>query len=165
MTIENTDLERRVLAHERILQALIAHAAKAEPEVLANLRALFSDPTRLARPEHDFTDTASYAEQFIREVIRLSEAESTFRPVQPDDPNRASSDTAHAHRSSDAVETPTQFRITRRAGVWMVTKDRGHYGDYLTEEGAVAAAVAAVRELVSMGGKAEIHQVANLGKR
>ena len=31
MDIENTDLERRVLAHEQILQVLIAHMAAAEP--------------------------------------------------------------------------------------------------------------------------------------
>jgi len=32
MSIENTDLERRVLAHEQILQVLIAHLAEAEPK-------------------------------------------------------------------------------------------------------------------------------------
>jgi hypothetical protein len=31
MDVENTDLERRVLAHEQILQVLIAHLAEAEP--------------------------------------------------------------------------------------------------------------------------------------
>jgi hypothetical protein len=34
MDVENTDLERRVLAHEQILQVLIAHMAEAEPKVL-----------------------------------------------------------------------------------------------------------------------------------
>jgi hypothetical protein len=31
MDIENTDLERRVLAHEQILKVLIAHMAETEP--------------------------------------------------------------------------------------------------------------------------------------
>ena len=34
MDVENTDLERRVLAHEQILQVLIAHMAEAEPKFL-----------------------------------------------------------------------------------------------------------------------------------
>jgi hypothetical protein len=36
MDVENTDLERRVLAHEQILQilqVLIAHLAEAEPKI------------------------------------------------------------------------------------------------------------------------------------
>jgi hypothetical protein len=39
--VENTDLERRGLAHEQILQALIAHMAEAEPKfrpARANIR-------------------------------------------------------------------------------------------------------------------------------
>ena len=31
MDVENTDLERRVLAHEQILKVLIAHMAETEP--------------------------------------------------------------------------------------------------------------------------------------
>jgi hypothetical protein len=37
MDVENTDLERRVLAHEQILQALIAHMAETEPKFLDRL--------------------------------------------------------------------------------------------------------------------------------
>jgi hypothetical protein len=43
---ENTDLERRVLAHERILQALIAHMAESEPEFVERLDSLFGGPMR-----------------------------------------------------------------------------------------------------------------------
>ena len=42
MDVENTDLDRRVLAHEQILQG-----------------------------EQDYTGTAAYAEQFIQQVVRL----------------------------------------------------------------------------------------------
>ena len=42
MVIENTDLERRVLAHERILQVLIAHMAESEPKFLDRLKAIFT---------------------------------------------------------------------------------------------------------------------------
>ena len=34
MNVEDTDLERRVLAHEQILQALIAHMVETEPRFL-----------------------------------------------------------------------------------------------------------------------------------
>lgn len=73
MPLENTDLERRVLAHEQILQVLIAHMAEAEPKFLARLREVFTQRHRLGTREQDFTDTAAYAEEFIQEVSRLYE--------------------------------------------------------------------------------------------
>ena len=42
--VEDTDLERRVLANERILRALNAHVAEAEPKFVAHLGAVFSEP-------------------------------------------------------------------------------------------------------------------------
>ena len=42
MDVENTDLERRVLAHEQILQVLIAHMAEAEPKFLDRLQQIFT---------------------------------------------------------------------------------------------------------------------------
>ena len=42
MDIENTDLERRVLAHEQILQVLIAHMSEAEPRFLDRLQKIFT---------------------------------------------------------------------------------------------------------------------------
>ena len=71
MAVENTDLERRVLAHERILQALIAHLAEADPSVLTRLRDVFTEHHALGADEQDYTDTAGYAEQFIHEVMRV----------------------------------------------------------------------------------------------
>jgi hypothetical protein len=77
MTVENTDLERRVLAHERILQALIARLAHTDPKVLTHLREVFSLQIPLGAYEQDYTDTAGYAEQFIHEVTRLSRPAGT----------------------------------------------------------------------------------------
>jgi hypothetical protein len=71
MSIENTDLERRVLAHEQILQALIAHMAEAEPKFLDRLKEVFTQHHTLGANEQDYTDTAAYAEQFIQQVVRL----------------------------------------------------------------------------------------------
>jgi hypothetical protein len=70
MSIENTDLERRVLAHEQILQVLIAHLAEAEPKFLDGLKEIFTQQRTLGANEHDYTDTAAYAEQFIQQVVR-----------------------------------------------------------------------------------------------
>jgi hypothetical protein len=71
MDVENTDLERRVLAHEQILQVLIAHMAEAEPRFLDRLQQIFTKHHTLGADEQDYTDTAAYAEQFIQQVVRL----------------------------------------------------------------------------------------------
>ena len=73
MDVENTDLERRVLAHEQILQVLIAHMAEAEPKFLDRLKQIFTKHHTLGSDEQDYTDTAAYAEQFIQQVVRLRE--------------------------------------------------------------------------------------------
>jgi hypothetical protein len=70
MNIENTDLERRVLAHERILKVLIGHMAEAEPKFLDRLKDLFTQQQQQGAYEQDYTDTAAYAERFVHDVIR-----------------------------------------------------------------------------------------------
>ncbi|GHC59248.1 hypothetical protein GCM10007315_23630 [Gemmobacter tilapiae] len=71
---ETTELERRVLAHERILQALIAYMARTEPRFVDHLRERFVEPMSMARHEHDHRETDDYAEEFIRAVMLLGEA-------------------------------------------------------------------------------------------
>lgn len=73
MTIENTDLERRVLAHERILQTLIAHIAEDEPKFLDRLRVSFSHTHTLGADEHDYVGTEQYAQQFVRQIEVMQE--------------------------------------------------------------------------------------------
>lgn len=73
MTIEDTDLERRVLAHERILQVLIAHMAEAEPKFLDRLKAVFTGHHTLGANEQEFTGTDQYADQFIRQIEVLKQ--------------------------------------------------------------------------------------------
>lgn len=68
MAIENTDLERRVLAHERILQVLIAHMCESEPKFLERLQEKFPLGHDLGANEHDFVGTNQYSQQFIRKV-------------------------------------------------------------------------------------------------
>jgi hypothetical protein len=71
MDVENTDLERRVLAHEWILQILIAHMSEAEPKLLERLQRTFIENRHPGRSEQDYTDTLAYAHQFINQVVRL----------------------------------------------------------------------------------------------
>ena len=71
MDVENTDLERRVLAHEQILQVLIAHMPEAEPKFLDRLQQVFTKHHTLCAGEQDYTGTAAYGEHFIQQVVRL----------------------------------------------------------------------------------------------
>jgi hypothetical protein len=66
--MEATDLERRVLAHERMLQALIAHLAAESPTILARLKSTFGSGYDLGEYEQDFTSTQQYGDQFIRAI-------------------------------------------------------------------------------------------------
>jgi len=70
MPIENTDLERRVLAHEQILKALIAQLAEHQPGFLDRMLNRFAGARRGAH-EHEYVETADYAETFLHEVMRL----------------------------------------------------------------------------------------------
>lgn len=73
MDVENTDLERRVLAHEWILQILIAHMSEAEPKFLDRLQKTFVENLHPGSSEHDYTNTLEYAQQFIDQVARLKQ--------------------------------------------------------------------------------------------
>jgi len=73
MAFENTNLQRRVLAHEQILQVLIAHMAESEPKFLDRLEEIFTEHHTLGADEQNYTDTAAYAQQFIRQVVRLKD--------------------------------------------------------------------------------------------
>ena len=68
MAIENTDLERRVLAHERILQALIQHMAEEEPDIVVRLKRSFGRGQSLGQDEQDHVSTKQYGEQFVEAI-------------------------------------------------------------------------------------------------
>jgi len=163
--VENTDLERRVLAHEQILQALIAHMAEAEPEFINRLNRAFNNPDHLSRREHDYTDTAQHAEQFVREVIRLGErpGKPAILANQPAGPLLRASTVEHDGEQHGIV--PTVFLVAHRAGRWTVTRDGQFYGHYFAGKPALDAAQAAVRALVANGGSAFVTLVTAQGRR
>lgn len=148
MPIENTDLERRVLAHEQILQALMAQLAEGQPRLLDRMHERFASARRGAY-EHDYVETADYAEAFLREVARLVRVRrASTRPTSapPQTPMKARPPPA------DAVI----IHSARAHGVWHVTRDGAFLGDYLTEAPARAAAADAARDVERLGGRAEV---------
>lgn len=65
---EETTLERRVLAHERILQALICDLADDDPAIFERLNLRFGDGHDLGTYEQDFVTTGHYCEHFLRSI-------------------------------------------------------------------------------------------------
>lgn len=139
---ETTDLERRVLAHERILQGLIAYMARTEPRLIDHLRDRFVEPMRMAKHEHDFRETDDYAEEFIRAVMLIEEVRgpkakepemTELKPVPP-----KSSGIQESSMNRPAQRSGVQVR--ERSGIWEVKVDRTFHGDYHQKEHALAAA-------------------------
>ena len=137
---ETSDLERRVLAHERILQSLIAHMAETEPKFLARLSEKFSEPMRMARNEHDYKDADCYANEFIRAVVRLGDWTPAIPVAGPTD-RRVNMSRATAQGSPGELPAALapHLQVREHAGVWEVLVDGRFYGQYLKQEHAFAA--------------------------
>ncbi|MDG4650522.1 hypothetical protein P6F26_18920 [Roseibacterium sp. SDUM158017] len=139
---EATELERRVLAHERILQALIAYMARTEPRFIDHLRERFVEPMRMTKHEHDYRETDDYAEEFIRAVILLGD----LRPPMAKEPDMTDNETAPPGRGDgqgsgmERPEQPDRVQIRERSGIWEVKVDGKFHGDYHQKEHALAAA-------------------------
>ena len=139
---ETTDLERRVLAHERILQALIAYMARTEPRFVDHLRERFVEPMKRTQREHDHRETDDYAEEFIRAVMLLGEArapkvkEPEMTDMKPVSPNSRGG-------QGSLMNRPAQrggVQVRERNGIWEVQVDGKFRGDYHQKEHALAAA-------------------------
>ncbi|MBV2359146.1 hypothetical protein KUH32_05115 [Thalassococcus sp. CAU 1522] len=139
---ETTDLERRVLAHERILQSLIAYMARTEPRFVDHLRERFVEPMKVTQHEHDHRETDDYAAEFIRAVMLLGEAhvpkskELEMTEMKPVPPNSRGG-------QGSSMNRPTLrggVRVRERNGIWEVQVDGKFRGDYHQKEHALAAA-------------------------
>lgn len=142
-TPEETDLERRVLAHERILQTLIAHLAETEPAFLERLHQSFVESMRMVSHEQDYTDTDDYAEEFIRTVTRVRE-----KPRRGHDASRAPASPRTVGSGKVAPGSPPfarspVFQLRERSGAWEVTVDGSFHGRYSRP----AAALEVIRAL------------------
>lgn len=139
---ETTDLERRVLAHERILQALIAFMARTEPRFVDHLRERFVEPMRMARHEHDHHETDDYAEEFIRAVMLLAEARAP-EAKRPDMTDRQSVPPKTRGAKVSSLNQPAQsggVQVREKNGIWEVQVDGKFRGNYHQKEHALAAA-------------------------
>jgi hypothetical protein len=152
MTIENTDLERRVLAHEQILQALMAQLAQSQPNFLDQLQGRFGAVRRGAY-EHDYVETADYAEAFLREVARLVRVGVT-RPAALD--VAAGGACAEPVQNRAVLDESVIIHSARTRGVWHVTRNGTFVGDYLSEPAARQAAESVARDVERSGARAEI---------
>lgn len=139
---ETTDLERRVLAHERILQALIAYMARTEPRFIDHLRARFVEPMSMARHEHDHRETEDYAEEFIRAVMLIGEVRA-LNAKEPEITKMKPVPTKSSEAQDSSMNQPAQrggVQVRERNGMWEVQVDGKFRGDYHQKEHALAAA-------------------------
>jgi hypothetical protein len=157
MPVENTDLERRVLAHEQILQALMAQLAEGQPGFLDRMRERFAAARRGAH-EHDYVETADYAEAFLHEVMRLIRAKEVKSGASTPSaaPNPSAAPRVAPAATLREVDRPVVIRTSRVGGVWHVIRDDVFLGDYLAEDPARDAATKEAREIASQGGRAEL---------
>ena len=139
---ETTDLERRVLAHERVLQALIAYMSRTEPRFVDHLRERFVEPMNMARREHDHRDSDDYAEEFIRAVMLLGEARIPLlsEPAMAVKQPRSTRDKGSQGPSPERSTRMDRVQVRERNGIWEVKVDGVFRGDYHQKEQALAAA-------------------------
>jgi hypothetical protein len=139
---ETTDLERRVLAHERILQALIAYMARTEPRFIDHLRERFVEPMRIVQHEHDHRETDDYAEEFIRAVMLLGDVRAR-QAKEPDMTDKQPVLQEISGEQGTYMGRPAQrsgVQVRERNGIWEVRVDGKFHGDYHQKEHALAAA-------------------------
>ena len=154
MSDEKTDLERRVLAHEQVLQALIAYMVETDPKVLERMKAAFSRPVRIV-PPFGHTDTAAYAAAFVREVIRLGHGDGVTKDPSPvalwDDlwPTAGEANLANEN-------VPVRFVVQHRDDLWEVLRDGRLIGGFVSQKGALETAHLAMQEVFCTGGSAEL---------
>ncbi len=149
MTVENTDLERRVLAHERILQTLIAELAAGNPRIIDAVKEKFVVEARRSY-QHDYVETDDYAEQFMVEVQRL------IRSLpQRDAQLQPKADQPEPALFANATRKPADLIRTKlRHGVWHVTRNDTFLGDYKAPGPAFDAAIKLARDIERDGGSA-----------
>ena len=139
---EMTDLERRVLAHERVLQTLIAYMSRTEPRFVEHLEDKFVAPLKMVPHEHDYRDSDDYAAEFIRAVMLLGEASvpRDSASTQAVDHPQPIADKRLQDFSSGSPVRRERVQIRQINGIWEVKVDNVFHGDYHQKEQAMTAA-------------------------
>lgn len=140
-----TDLERRVLAHERILQSLIAYMSRTEPRFVEHLQKCFVEPMAMARHEQDYTDVDDYAEEFISAIVRIGQFPIDSIPHSQKDAmsGKVLNSNAASLPPSLPMARSEGVKVVARSGVWEVRVDGAFLGDYHSKQDALAAAALA----------------------
>ncbi|MFZ0098607.1 MAG: hypothetical protein WAK98_08995 [Gemmobacter sp.] len=147
---ETTMLERRVLAHERILQSLIAHLSELDPRYLERLKTTFVAPLTMKHYEQDYTETEDYAAEFIRAIEIIGQAVPTF--AIPAVTHLQEVDRAPASKGPVVgFFTPTLFMIRQRENQWDLLVDGHPYSSFDLESEALDAATRLARRIASRG--------------
>lgn len=135
---DDTDLERRVLAHERVLQTLIAYMSGSEPRFIEHLRKVFVEPMTMERHEQDYRGSDDYAEEFIRAIMvgGIGPA-SPVAAVRPRELKRAGEETGTV---PDAGGSGNRVVVTERNGIWCVKVGDEFHGEFVQKEHALAEA-------------------------
>ncbi|MEQ8558121.1 MAG: hypothetical protein RIB03_07355 [Henriciella sp.] len=136
---ESTELERRVLAHGRILQSLIAYMSRSEPRFVEHLRDRFVVPMKTMRREHDYMDSDCYAEEFIRTIMLMDETETEKIAEDQTAAPLAASRQVDRAQPADSMVWSDRIQMKESAGIWCVTVDQKFWGHYLKKEQAMAA--------------------------
>jgi hypothetical protein len=142
---QTTGLERRVLAHERILQSLITYMSRAEPRFVDHLKKRFVEPMDMKLREDDYRDADDYAEDFIRAVMLLGETRAPKAPTERDGIRpmpKMNKDETTSHPYRPTAEA-SRVQTRERSGIWEVRVDGVFRGDYHQKEHALAAAALA----------------------
>lgn len=140
---ETTDLEKRVLAHEQILQSLIACMSRFEPHFIEHQNERFAEPIGMVHYENDDKDVGSHAEDFLRSVVgpgdRSAVSSSEMMAIRPRDEQSLRPLGEPVLRTIRGERVQTR----ERNGIWEVRVDEAFHGDYHRKEHALAAAAVA----------------------
>ena len=135
---EITELERRVLAHERILQSLIAYMSRTEPRFLDHLRDRFVEPMKMARHEHNYREVDDFAEEFIRAIMLIGGTGKPARSAEHVLPLASAPAATRAQSCGPAKLPADRIQLKETGGIWRVTVDGAFWGDFHREEQALA---------------------------
>lgn len=120
---EGPELEQRVRALERVLQALLVQLAKSEPDLLACLDEAFSQSSLTARTDDDKA-IDSYAAALIRATLRSTGEGAESPPAVVDEPPSVAEAPPRDRRNDQPTVRPPAFRYRKVGGIWRLTMDR-----------------------------------------
>ena len=133
------DLERRVIAHARILQSLIVHIAKDQPHFISHFENCFVETMKMSQHEQDHHEIEDYTEEFIRKVrstLQKSQKVDSTTSVRISKPHFL--DNNHSEVITITGENKG-VKIVKDGEIWHVKLDGSFWGDFHTRDDALSA--------------------------